>query len=46
MAFFLSAISAQGPPKSKGKKQASVPDNESDECSDYFCTRNKKEEAM
>ena len=31
MAFFFSAISAQGPPKSKGKKQASVADNESDD---------------
>ena len=38
MAFFFSAISAQGPPKSKGKKQASVPDNESDDSNEEVLT--------
>ena len=33
MAFFFSAISAQGPSKSKGKKQASAPEPEGDDCS-------------
>ena len=33
MAFFFSAISAQGPSKSKGKKKASAPEPEGDDCS-------------
>ena len=31
MAFFFSAISAQGPSKSKGKKKASAPEPEGDD---------------
>lgn len=38
MAFFFSAISAQGPPKSKGKKQASAPDPEGDDSNDEVLT--------
>lgn len=34
MAFFFSAISAQGPSKSKGKKQVSVLDPEGDDSKD------------
>ena len=33
MAFFFSAISAQGPSKSKGKKKASAPEPEGDDSS-------------
>ena len=33
MAFFFSAISAQGSPKSKGKKQARAAELEGDDCS-------------
>lgn len=38
MAFFFSAISAQGPTKSKGKKQASAPDPESDDSNEEIVT--------
>ena len=38
MAFFFSAISAQGPPKGKGKKQASAPDPQSDDSNDEVVT--------
>ena len=34
MAFFFPALSAQGPPKSKGNKQASPPDPEGDDSND------------
>ena len=37
MAFFF-AISAQGPPKGKGKKQASAPDPQSDDSNDEVVT--------
>ena len=38
VAFFFSAISAQGPPKGKGKKQASAPDPQSDDSNDEVVT--------
>ena len=38
MAFFFSAINAQGPTKSKGKKQASTPDPESDNSNEDVVT--------
>ena len=38
VAFFFSAISAQGPPKSKGKKQAGAPEPEGDDSNDEVLT--------